>query len=125
MRQIMTPTDITLNQLSRELVLTWPTGEEHTLSCEYLRVYSPSAEVRGHGPGQERLQIGKENVNITAIEPVGMYAVKLVFDDNHDSGLYDWNLLYDLGKNQSTYWQQYLDKLAAKGYTRKTAGQII
>ena len=121
----MTPTDITLNQVSRELVLTWPTGEEHTLSCEYLRVYSPSAEVRGHGPGQERLQIGKENVNITAIEPVGMYAVKLVFDDNHDSGLYDWNLLYDLGKNQATYWQQYLDKLAAKGYTRKTAGQII
>lgn len=121
----MTPTDITLKQKSRELALTWPTGETHVLSCEYLRVHSPSAEVRGHGPGQERLQIGKENINITAIEPVGHYAVKLVFDDNHDSGLYDWNLLYDLGKNQTQYWEEYLAKLAAKGYQRKAPGQII
>lgn len=121
----MTPTDITLKQKSRELELSWPTGETHAMSCEYLRVHSPSAEVRGHGPGQERLQIGKENVTITAIEPVGHYAVKLVFDDNHDSGLYDWNLLYDLGKNQEQYWQQYLEKLAAKGYQRKAPGQVI
>ncbi|HPE59412.1 MAG: DUF971 domain-containing protein [Thiothrix sp.] len=121
----MTPTDITLNQKSRELQLTWPNGEVHTLSCEYLRVHSPSAEVRGHGPGQEKLQLGKENVNITAIEPVGHYAVKLVFDDNHDSGLYDWNLLYDLGKHREQYWSAYLDKLKAQGYQRKQPGQVI
>ena len=121
----MTPTDITLNQKSRELVITWPTGETHTMSCEYLRVHSPSAEVRGHGPGQERLQMGKEDVAITDIEPIGHYAVKLVFDDNHDSGLYDWNLLYDLGKNHAQHWQAYLDKLQAAGYQRKAPGQII
>ena len=120
-----TPSDITLNQKSRELVITWPDGKSHTLSCEYLRVNSPSAEVRGHGPGQEKLQIGKENVNITAIEPVGHYAVKLVFDDNHDSGLYDWNLLYDLGENHAEYWAAYLQKLAERGYQRKTEGQVI
>lgn len=121
----MVPTDITLNQKSRELVLTWPNGDVHTLSCEYLRVYSPSAEVRGHGPGQEKLQIGKEHVNITGIEPVGHYAVKLVFDDNHDSGLYDWNTLHDLGANQDSYWQDYLQRLEDAGYQRKTEGQII
>lgn len=121
----MTPTDITLNQKARELTITWPGDETHTMSCEYLRVNSPSAEVRGHGPGQETLQIGKENVSITAIEPVGHYAVKLVFDDNHDSGLYDWNLLYDLGKNQEQYWAEYLEKLKAAGYERKKPGQVI
>ena len=121
----MTPTDITLNQKTRELTLQWPTGEEHTMTCEYLRVHSPSAEVRGHGPGQEKLQIGKEDVNIRDIEPVGHYAIKLVFDDNHDSGLYDWNLLYDLGKNQQQYWQAYLAKLDAAGYKRREPGQII
>lgn len=121
----MTPTDITLNQKSRELTLTWPTGEVHTLSCEFLRVYSPSAEVRGHGPGQEKLQIGKEDVNITAIEPVGNYAIQLFFDDNHSSGIYDWRLLYDYGKNKDTYWAEYLKKLEAVGYQRKAPGQII
>ncbi len=121
----MTPSNITLNQKSRELVIDWPTGERYTMSCEYLRVHSPSAEVRGHGIGQETLQIGKEDVNITAIEPVGHYAVKLVFDDNHDSGLYDWNLLYDLGKNQQEYWQLYLEKLAQAGHQRKAPGQVI
>lgn len=120
-----TPTNLTLNQKSRELEISWPDGKTHVMSCEYLRVNSPSAEVRGHGPGQEKLQIGKENVNITAIEPVGHYAVKLVFDDNHDSGLYDWNLLYDLGENQEQYWAEYLEKLAERGYERKTAGQVI
>lgn len=120
-----TPTNLTLNQKSRELEISWPDGKTHTMSCEYLRVNSPSAEVRGHGPGQEKLQIGKENVNITAIEPVGHYAVKLVFDDNHDSGLYDWNLLYDLGLNKEQYWAEYLAKLAERGYERKTEGQII
>ncbi len=121
----MTPSNLTLNQKSRELELTWPDGEVHVLSCEYLRVYSPSAEVRGHGPGQERLQVGKENVNITAIEPVGHYAVKLVFDDGHDSGLYDWNLLRDLGERKEIYWGDYLGKLAEKGYQRKAPGQVI
>ncbi|MEZ5536557.1 MAG: DUF971 domain-containing protein [Thiolinea sp.] len=120
-----TPTNLTLNQKSRELEISWPDGETHVMSCEYLRVNSPSAEVRGHGPGQEKLQIGKENVNITAIEPVGHYAVKLVFDDNHDSGLYDWNLLYDLGVNKDKYWAEYLEKLAERGYERKTEGQVI
>jgi len=119
------PTDITLNQKSRELALSWPDGKTHILSCEYLRVSSPSAEVRGHGPGQEVLQIGKENVNITAIEPVGHYAVKLIFDDQHDSGLYDWGLLYDLGENKEQYWADYLARLDAEGYQRKAPGQII
>ncbi len=120
-----TPTNLTLKQQSRELEISWPDGKTHVMSCEYLRVYSPSAEVRGHGPGQETLQVGKENVNITAIEPIGHYAVKLVFDDNHDSGLYDWNLLYDLGENKEKYWAEYLEKLAKRGYERKTEGQVI
>lgn len=121
----MTPIDLTLNPKTRELQITWPGDEVHTLSCEYLRVSSPSAEVRGHGPGQETLQIGKEDVAITDIEQIGHYAVKLVFDDNHDSGIYDWNLLYDLGKNQAQYWDEYLAKLDAAGYQRKAPGQII
>jgi DUF971 family protein len=88
-------------------------------------VNSPSAEVRGHGPGQEKLQIGKENVNIKGIEPVGHYAIQLTFDDNHDSGIYDWNLLYELGKNMEQNWAEYLAKLDAAGYTRKLPGQVI
>jgi DUF971 family protein len=121
----MTPIDITLNQKTRELLITWPGDEVHALSCEYLRVNSPSAEVRGHGPGQEKLQIGKENVNITAIEQVGHYAINIVFDDKHDSGIYDWGLLYDLGTNMEKNWAEYLAKLAEKGYTRKLPGQVI
>ncbi|MEN9503439.1 MAG: hypothetical protein RI964_2724 [Pseudomonadota bacterium] len=114
----MIPTDITLNQTSRELTLTWETGETHTLSCEFLRVHSPSAEVRGHGSGQETLQIGKQHVNIVDIEPVGHYAIKLVFDDGHDSGLYDWKLLHDYGQNRDAYWADYLAKLAERGLSR-------
>ncbi len=121
----MTPINITLNQKSRILELTWPDDEIHQLSCEYLRVSSPSAEVQGHGPGQETLQLGKENVNITAIEPVGNYAIKLVFDDNHDSGLYDWGLLRKLGDNKTSNWEEYLSKCEAAGYQRKAEGQII
>lgn len=121
----MTPIDITLNPKTRELLITWPGNEVHSLTTEYLRVYSPSAEVRGHGPGQEKLQIGKEDVNIKGIEPVGHYAIQLFFDDNHDSGIYDWNLLYDLGKNQQQYWSAYLEKLAEAGYQRKAPGQVI
>ncbi|MEJ2677387.1 MAG: DUF971 domain-containing protein, partial [Acidihalobacter sp.] len=106
------PTDIRLHQQSRILELAYENGRHFHLPCEYLRVYSPSAEVRGHGPGQEVLQTGKESVNITAIEPVGNYAVKLVFSDGHDTGIYDWNYLYELGENQTENWQAYLDRLA-------------
>lgn len=115
------PTDITLHQSSRVLEISFDDGNTFKLPCEYLRVYSPSAEVRGHGPGQEVLQIGKEQVNINAIEPIGHYALKLVFDDGHDSGLYSWDMLHDLGLNQARYWQDYLDRLKAAGYQRKAA----
>jgi DUF971 family protein len=91
------------------------------LSCEFLRVYSPSAEVRGHGPGQEVLQIGKESVNITGIEPVGNYAVKLIFSDGHDTGLYSWDYLYDLAKNYEALWLEYLGRLSMAGIQRKEA----
>ena len=113
------PTEIHLHQKSRILELAYEDGTRFKLPCEYLRVYSPSAEVRGHGPGQDVLQIGKEDVNITAIEPVGNYAVKLVFSDGHDTGIYDWNYLYDLGLNQEAYWQNYLERLQEAGYERK------
>ena len=113
-----TPTEINLNH--RTKILTVAFGDEvFDMSCEYLRVYSPSAEVKGHRPGQEVLQVGKENVNIDAIEPVGNYAVKPRFDDGHDSGIYSWDTLYELGKNQSQNWQNYLDRLEAAGNTRK------
>ena len=121
----MTPTNIALHQKSRVLELSWPDEVVHQLPCEYLRVYSPSAEVRGHAPGQETLQLGKENVNITAIEPIGNYAVKLVFDDTHDSGLYDWGLLRQLGDNYDKNWQDYLERCEKAGYERKAPGQII
>jgi len=113
------PTDLTLHQVSRILEISFDDGSTFRLPCEYLRVYSPSAEVRGHGPGQAVLQVGKEHVNITAIEPMGHYAVKLVFDDGHDSGLYSWDMLYDLGARQAEYWQDYLQRLAEAGYQRK------
>ena len=116
----ITPTEIQLHQKSRILEIAFDDGERFELSCEYLRVYSPSAEVMGHGPGQEVLQIGKEDVNINAIEPVGNYAVRLVFDDNHDSGLYSWEHLYNLGKNQDQKWKEYLERLEAAGHKRKT-----
>ncbi|MEM8845424.1 MAG: DUF971 domain-containing protein [Pseudomonadota bacterium] len=116
----VTPTEIQLHQKSRILEIAFDDGERFELSCEYLRVYSPSAEVMGHGPGQEVLQIGKEDVNITAIEPVGNYAVKLVFDDNHNSGLYSWEHLYNLGKNHEEKWKDYLERLEAAGHKRRT-----
>ena len=113
------PTEIRLHQASRVLEVAFEDGAHFQLPCEYLRVYSPSAEVRGHGPGTARLVTGKEQVNITAIEPVGQYAVKLVFDDGHDSGLYSWNILYDLGAQQEQNWQDYLRRLAEAGYQRQ------
>lgn len=112
------PTEIALDQSARELRLVYPDGENFTLPCEYLRVFSPSAQVRGHGPGQEVLQTGKRQVNIVAIEPVGHYAVRLVFSDGHDSGLYSWDYLYELGCNKDANWQDYLVRLQAAGASR-------
>ena len=117
------PTDIHLNRKARILKVTFEDGATFDLPCEYLRVFSPSAEVRGHGPGQEVLQTGKGDVNIQAIEPVGNYAVRLVFDDGHSSGLYFWNFLYELGVNQERNWRDYLDRLAKAGYQRKASHQ--
>jgi DUF971 family protein len=116
------PVEIKLHQKSRVLEIGFDDGKSYRLSCEYLRVYSPSAEVRGHGPGQEVLQEGKKEVEIAAIEPVGNYAVKLVFSDGHDTGLYSWDYLYSLGENQPRLWQQYLEKLALAGANREPAG---
>ena len=113
------PTKIVLHQQSRNLEVAFDDGCMFNLSCEYLRVFSPSAEVRGHGPGQEVLQIGKENVNISAVESVGAYAVKLIFDDGHDSGIYSWETLYELGSQQEAYWQAYLEELEKAGYERQ------
>ncbi len=115
----MTPTDISLHQPSRILTIRWPDDISFYYSCEYLRVYSPSAEVRGHGQGQAVLQTGKEQVNITHIDPVGHYAIKIVFDDGHDSGLYDWKLLRTLGENMEEYWSDYLQRCHAAGYKRE------
>ena len=112
-----TPTDIRLHTKSKLLEVVF-NDEQFTLPCEYLRVMSPSAEVKGHGPGQAVLQVGKEAVNIVAIEPVGNYAVRLIFDDAHNSGLYSWDYLYELGTQRSKYWQEYFDKLAAAGVER-------
>jgi DUF971 family protein len=112
------PIDIKLRQVSHILEIGFDDGAHFMFPCEFLRVYSPSAEVRGHGPGQELLQTGKEQVNITAIEPVGLYALKLIFSDGHDTGLYSWDLLYELGMNQEQLWQKYLDRLAAAGINR-------
>jgi DUF971 family protein len=115
----MTPTEIRLRKNSRLLTVTYEDGSEFDFSFEYLRVHSPSAEVVGHGPGQETLQTGKENVVVTAIDPVGHYAVRLVFDDGHDTGLYSWTYLHELGRNMETNWRRYLDRLAAAGYARQ------
>ncbi len=114
------PTDIQLHRTSRVLEVHFDDGYQCALPCEYLRVFSPSAEVRGHGLPEPLLVIGKQNVNINAIEPVGQYAVKLVFDDGHDSGLYDWDFLYQLGQDYSSNWTRYLERLAAAGITRET-----
>ncbi len=110
------PTNIVLHQKTRRLEISFEDGESFMLPCEYLRVYSPSAAVRGHGPGQEVLQLDKEGVNIIAIEPVGNYAVKIFYDDGHNTGLYDWDLLYTLGKHQDELWQDYLRKLKEAGH---------
>ncbi|HKE44312.1 MAG TPA: DUF971 domain-containing protein [Steroidobacteraceae bacterium] len=113
------PTEIKLRRKSRVLEVVFDDGTRFELPFEYLRVYSPSAEVRGHGAGQEVLQFGKENVQVTAVEPTGQYAVRLLFDDGHNTGLYSWKYLYELGSEQPTKWRHYLDRLAQYGYERK------
>jgi len=118
------PTDIVLHQESRVLEVAFDDGARYRLPCEFLRVFSPSAEVRGHGPGQEVLQVGKRDVNVTAIEPVGTYAIKLVFSDGHDTGLYSWEYLYQLGRDHDRLWAGYLQRLAAAGGSRDPAGKV-
>jgi DUF971 family protein len=109
-------TELKLHQASRKLEIHFDSGEAFELSCEYLRVYSQSAEVTGHAPGQEVLQVGKLDVAIDGITPVGNYAVKLHFSDGHDTGIYTWKRLYDLGKNQQEYWVDYLRRLMRAGH---------
>ncbi len=113
------PTEIKLHKQSRILEVAFDDGKRFNLPCEYLRVYSPSAEVRGHGPGQETLQVGKKEVEIINIEPVGQYAVVLVFSDGHDSGIYSWDYLYDLGMEQDFYWKNYLRRMEEAGESRE------
>lgn len=112
------PSSINLHQQSRVLEIEYDDGAKFELPCEYLRVFSPSADVKGHGPGQEVLQVGKENVNIKEIEPVGNYAIKLIFDDGHCTGLYTWDYLYELGEAKENYWIDYLNALKKAGHTR-------
>ncbi len=112
------PTELNLHQKSRVLEIAFDDGARFRLPCEYLRVYSPSAEVRGHTPDQARLQVGKEDVNIQDLQQIGSYAVKIVFDDGHKSGLYDWQYLYKLGRGWQPLWQDYLSRLADVGRKR-------
>jgi DUF971 family protein len=109
------PAEIKLRKASRVLEVSFADGSRFQLPFEYLRVHSPSAEVKGHGPGQEVLVLGKESVGVRAVEPVGQYAVKLVFDDGHDTGLYTWKYLYELGREREANWSKYLARKAAAG----------
>jgi DUF971 family protein len=112
------PSEIKLHKQSRRLELIYADGESYPLDFEFLRVYTPSAEARGHGPGQETLQTGKRDVDIERVEPVGTYALRLVFSDGHDSGLYSWDLLYNLGKHHDELWQEYLAQIEKQGLSR-------
>jgi DUF971 family protein len=112
------PTDIVLHTQSRILEVAFDNGARYRFPFEFLRVYSPSAEVRGHGKGQETLQTGKRDVVLQQVEPVGNYALKLVFSDGHDSGLYSWDYLVEIGESQDDLWQDYLDRLEAAGASR-------
>ena len=116
------PTEINLHQQSRLLEITFDDGAHFELPCEYLRVYSPSAEVQGHGPGEGVLQVDKEDVNIKHIEPVGNYAIQLYFDDEHSTGIYSWETLYKLGTNREQNWQDYLNRLSEAGAPHSQLG---
>lgn len=113
------PTEIKLHQQSRVLEISFTDGKTFQLPCEFLRVHSPSAEVRGHGPGQEVLQTGKKNVDITQIEPAGSYAVQFTFSDGHATGIYSWELLYEYGLHQELMWRRYLKRLEEAGANRE------
>lgn len=113
------PTEIKLHQVSHQLEIAFNNGTRFELPYEFLRVYSPSAEVRGHGPGQEVLQVGKKNIAIKGIEPVGSYAVTLTFSDGHDTGIYSWDYLYELGANYVALWGRYVNRMEAAGASRE------
>ncbi len=115
------PTAVKLHQLSRVLELEFADGQAFRLPYEFLRVHSPSAEVRGHGPGQETLQVGKREVTVGEVESVGHYAIRPTFSDGHDSGIYSWDYLHDLGMRQQELWQRYLDRMAQAGASREPA----
>mgnify|MGYP001167408785 CR=1 FL=1 len=117
-RDTPVPSDIKLHRVSKLLELHYPGGEHFSLPCEYLRVFTPSAEAKGHGVGQEILQVGKRDVTIDAIEAVGNYALKFIFSDGHDTGLYSWDLLYNLGKHHEELWQEYLKRLELASLSR-------
>jgi DUF971 family protein len=117
--QVPHPTEVKLHQASRVLEIAFDDGSTFRLPYEYLRVYSPSAEVRGHGPGQETLQIGKRDVTIKSHEQVGYYALRFTFSDGHDTGIYSWEYLHELGERHDEYWQRYLERLQAAGASRE------
>jgi DUF971 family protein len=119
--QSQAPTEIRLRQKSRVLELAYADGRCVSLTFEFLRVYSPSAEVRGHGPGQEVLQVGKKEVDIERIEPVGTYAVQLYFSDGHNTGIYSWDLLHEYGLRRDEMWQRYLKRMADANGSRESA----
>lgn len=112
------PTDIRLHKGSRVLEINWSNGARVELPCELLRVFSPSAEVRGHGPGERKLQTGKKYVNVCEVEQVGNYAIRLVFDDGHDTGIYNWDYLRELGENAEAFWDEYLTELKMANASR-------
>ena len=118
-RESPQPTEIKLHQKSRVLEIAFADGKSYRLPYEFLRVHSPSAEVRGHGPGQEVLQAGKKDVDITRVEPVGSYAIQLCFSDGHETGIYSWDLLYQYGAQQETMWRQYLERMEQAGASRE------
>ncbi|MES2604056.1 MAG: DUF971 domain-containing protein [Pseudomonadota bacterium] len=121
----MTPTDIRLHKRTALLDLSYADGGHYSLPAEFLRVYSPSAEVRGHGQGQEVLQVGKLNVKISSIEPVGNYAVRLHFDDDHNTGIYSWEYLHELATNQQSLWEDYLERLRVAGKRRESVDSAV
>ena len=118
------PTEVTLHSESRVLEIAFSDGRTFRLPYEFLRVYSPSAEVRGHGPGQEQLQVGKREVTILSAETVGHYGFQPTFSDGHSTGIYSWDLLYELGLNQQSLWAQYLDRMQAAGASRDASGIV-
>ena len=123
MESIHWPSEVRLAKDRRQLLVTFEDGRQFALAAEYLRVSSPSAEVRGHGPSDRKTVSGKKNVEIIGVEPVGRYAVKLVFDDLHDTGIYTWDYLYELGRDFDAKWQAYVAELEEKGLSREPAAR--